>query len=361
MTPAYQAQLQTKTKRVSTLLSEFNAPEPEVYASPEKHYRMRAEFRVWHEGDTLNYVMFPKGQAKTPYVVEQFDAASTTINHLMPKVLAYVQDKPPLRQRLFQADFLSNKAGDCLLSLIYHRKLDDEWLALARTMSNALGVSVIGRSRKQKLVVDNDFITETFSVASKELRYQQIENSFSQPNAAVNEHMLNWAYAATTNLNDDLLELYCGNGNFTLALARQFTKVMATEVSKSSIASARKNAIDNNVDNITIVRLSAEEVSQALSHVREFRRLKDIEVDDFSFSTVFVDPPRAGIDDETLKFIAQFNNIVYVSCNPNTLQNNLRSLNKTHRIEKLAIFDQFPFTDHIETGVLLKSIAANPV
>ncbi len=354
MTETYQAQLQDKTARVSALLSEFTAHEPQVYQSPEQHYRMRAEFRVWHEGDTLNYVMFPKGQSNAPYIVKQFEAASDTINKLMPLVLDYARDKPALRTRLFQADFLSNKAGDCVLSLIYHRKLDEQWVIEAKNMGEALNVSIIGRSRKQKLVIDKDYITETFNVAGNDISYQQIENSFSQPNAYVNEHMLNWAHDAASGLGDDLLELYCGNGNFTLALASQFNKAMATEVSKSSIASARKNAAINGKDNITIVRLSAAEVSQALSHVREFRRLEDVDIDAFSFSTVFVDPPRAGIDDETLAFIAQFSNIIYVSCNPNTLQDNLRSLTKTHYIDKLAIFDQFPFTDHVESGVLLR-------
>ena len=61
----------------------------------------------------------------------------------------------------------------------------------------------------------------------------------------------------------DLLELYCGNGNFTLPLATRVRKVLATEISKSSVNAALANLADNGVDNVTLVRLSAEELTQA--------------------------------------------------------------------------------------------------
>ena len=58
-------------------------PELEVFESPEQHYRMRAEFRVWHEGDDMYYVMFNQ-ETKEKYRVDQFPAASRLINDLMP-------------------------------------------------------------------------------------------------------------------------------------------------------------------------------------------------------------------------------------------------------------------------------------
>jgi tRNA (uracil-5-)-methyltransferase len=45
--------------------------------------------------------------------------------------------------------------------------------------------------------------------------------------------------------------------------------------------------------------------------------------------------------------------IVYISCNPETLARDLKQLTRTHRIERAAMFDQFPHTEHIESGVLL--------
>jgi tRNA (uracil-5-)-methyltransferase len=67
-------------------------------------------------------------------------------------------------------------------------------------------------------------------------------------------------------------------------------------------------------------------------------------------------PPRAGIDAETLKLLQRFEKIIYISCNTDTLYDNLKTLTQTHKIVKFALFDQFPFTHHVESGVLLEKI-----
>ncbi len=100
--------------------------------------------------------------------------------------------------------------------------------------------------------------------------------------------------------------------------------------------------------------MSSEEFTQALNGDRPFRRLADIDLQGYDFSTIFVDPPRAGLDSETEKLVCRFDNILYISCNPETLANNLSQITKTHSIESVAVFDQFPWTDHLESGVLLR-------
>ncbi len=66
-----------------------------------------------------------------------------------------------------------------------------------------------------------------------------------------------------------------------------------------------------------------------------------------------VDPPRAGLDIDTIKLISNIENIIYISCNPETLARDLVGLTQTHKIMQSAIFDQFPHTHHIESGVFL--------
>ena len=114
------------------------------------------------------------------------------------------------------------------------------------------------------------------------------------------------------------------------------------------------------MDNIQIARLSAEEFTEAFSGCRTFRRLAEsgIALADYDFSTIFIDPPRAGVDNATLQLVARFDRIIYVSCNPETLAANLQTLTQTHRIQAAALFDQFPFTPHIESGVMLTRKAA---
>lgn len=103
-----------------------------------------------------------------------------------------------------------------------------------------------------------------------------------------------------------------------------------------------------------IARLSAEETHQAVRGVRQFRRLTGIAgVRELPEGTVLVDPPRAGLGPEVLRFVARFRSIVYISCSPGTLASNLQSLSETHDVIEARAFDQFPFTPHLEAAVLL--------
>ena len=214
-------------------------------------------------------------------------------------------------------------------------------------------MQVIGRSRGQKVVLGRDWLLEEFELNGRQLRYQQIEGSFTQPNGRVNRQMLGWACAQATTLGGDLLELYCGNGNFTIALAPLFERVLATEVSKSSVRAAEYNLRANGVDNVALVRASSAEISDVLAGREVLKRMKDIDLGRYRFSTLFVDPPRSGLDATTLELAAGFENILYISCNPQTLQENVAALQATHKVSAAAVFDQFPYTHHLECGLLL--------
>ena len=274
----------------------------------------------------------------------------------MGRLLAEIHASELLRRSLFQVEFLTTLSGDALITIIYHKKLDEAWETEARAMQARLGFPVIGRSRKQKIVLERDYVTETLTVDGKQFHYRQIEGGFTQPNGDVNQKMLSWARSASEGIGGDLVELYCGNGNFSVALAEKFDRVLGTEISKTSVNAAQVNITDNNLDNLIIARLSSEEFVQALRGEREFHRLKsqDIDLSSYNFRTVLVDPPRAGLDDESVQQISEYDNIIYVSCNPETLHANLMELCKTHEITRFAMFDQFPYTHHIETGVTLK-------
>lgn len=350
----YDQQLQDKVGRFKELMAPFSDREISVFSSPAKHYRMRAEFKMWHEKGKVHYAMYEQGQYKRPFIIDEYDIGSERMNELMPTLLSELNQNDELKHRLFQAEFLTTTTGEAVVTLIYHRQLNDDWQVQAETLSTKLKAHIIGRSRKQKRVIGADNVFETMTVGGRNYRYQQVESSFTQPNASICNTMLNWATESTQSIAGDLLELYCGNGNFTLPLSQNFDKVLATEISKTSVNSALLNIKDNQIDNIEIARMSSEEFSQAMDGEREFRRLKHIDLSSYNFSTVFVDPPRAGLDDHTVDIVKGFEHIIYVSCNPETLCNNLTSICDSHEIIELAMFDQFPYTHHIEAGVVLK-------
>lgn len=131
-----------------------------------------------------------------------------------------------------------------------------------------------GRSRKQKIVIGNDFVHERLAVNGRDYIYKQVrhfnlssvekgaskkvEGCFTQPNGAVCAHMLSWAQTAsnpkTSPPANDLLELYCGNCNFTIPLAQSFRHVIATEVSRAAVQAGKQNLETNHVDNVLLVR-----------------------------------------------------------------------------------------------------------
>lgn len=355
----YPIQLNTKVEELTQDFGKFAMPSLELFPSEPIHYRMRAEFRVWHEGDDLYYIMFDK-ETRAKYRVDLFPTASKAINVMMPALLDAVKDKPLLRNKLFQVDFLSTLSNQVLISLLYHKPIDDAWELEAKELKNELAklgyvVDIIGRARKIKKVLGNDYVIEELSVFGEKYIYQQVENSFTQPNAKVAEKMLEWAVKHTRDSSGDLLELYCGNGNFSLALAQNFERVLATELAKPSVDSAQYNIKANNIDNVKILRLSAEEFTQAMNGEREFRRLKNanVELSEYNCNTIFVDPPRSGMDIDTCKMVQGYNRIIYISCNPETLKSNLEILTETHNVTHFALFDQFPYTHHMEVGVVL--------
>ncbi len=351
---AYDQQLQEKVASLQSRFQGLELPDLDIYCSSPLNYRMRAEFKIWQQDGRADYAMYRQGKHRQAYIIEAFPAGSTTITALMPPLLEQINQCDILRHRLFSVEFLTTLSGEAVITLLYHRPLDSIWEARATELAAHMKTDIIGRSRKQKVVIGRDYVVEKLQVAGRTYLYQQKETGFTQPNAQVNEKMLDWARRHSADFGGDLLELYCGNGNFTAVLAQNFNRVLATEIAKISVNSARYNFDANSIENIEIVRLSSEEITQALNAVRPFRRLRHVDLQSYVFSTVFVDPPRAGLDDDTIELLRRFDNIIYISCNPETLHANLLALDSSHRIEHFAAFDQFPYTHHLEAGAVLK-------
>jgi tRNA (uracil-5-)-methyltransferase len=388
---SYDEQKEFKLKDAKELFAPLWSGEFEWHSSQTGHYRTRAEFMIWHDGDDISYAMhklknikesapmldasFPKPHVRNDLTQQggiigapqnQIDKigklpiancpkVDKKIADLMPRLLAFIKNSEILRQKLFGIEFLSSR-DEVLATLLYHKKLDEAWQDEARGLC-ALGIKVVGRSRGVKINISEDFVRETLHINDKEFKYIVYDTSFSQPNRGVNEQMISWVLGKISSAKRaDLLELYCGHGNFTLPLSFLFEKVLATEISKSSIHAAKENCALNEAHNITFARLSAQEFVSAYNREREFKRLADIELGSYNFSHLLMDPPRAGLDEHSLRLASDFKNIIYISCNPKTLFDDLTKLTATHKITSFALFDQFPYTHHIESGVILERI-----
>lgn len=351
---SYEEQLEHKISSLEKLFYPIDIKNWEQFKSKKIHYRNRAEFRIWHDGDKISYAMH--GFDKKPVLINLCPKADEQINKIMPLLLEKIENNPILKERLFSVEFLSATKG-LVVTLAYHKPLGKDWEMEAKPLENELGVYLIGRSRGVKKVLSQDAVWDSLHVNDKEYLYYLQEGAFSQPNRSVNAQMIAWVMdKLASEKKRDLLELYCGHGNFTMPLSGLFDKVLATEISKKSIAAALKNCEANGRNNIDFVRLSAQELTQALKKERPFQRLRDVDLDSFAFSHILVDPPRAGMDEESCALASRFQTIIYISCNPQTLLRDIQYFSKTHRIQAGAVFDQFPYTHHLECGVILTSV-----
>ena len=360
--------------------SPHGLPETQVFTSEPLNFRMRASFSMWRDGADVHYIMYNKPNATSdeeegggrgrggkpkrgpPHEVVTYPMGSRRINELMPVLREEVMRVDELRLKINDVRFLTTTTGDALISMTYNRPIDaNVWGDAARELAATLGgdVRIVGRSRKVKIVVGGETVSETLQVPGRgACHYTQTEGAFTQPNAGVCEKMLGWAYDATRDSQDgDLCELYCGNGCFTVALAPNFRHVVATELSKASVELADANLARNGVQHARVARLSADEFAEAVAGTRRFARLDEAGIElpgAYRFSTLLVDPPRAGLDAACRALAATFARIVYISCNPESLARDVAELRATHRVTRLAAFDQFPYTPHLECGLVLE-------
>ena len=342
-----------KVLEAKRLFAPFFKGEFELFSSPTSHFRTRAELSFFHdENGKISYAMFDK---KQKYIVENLDFADEKICALMPKLLKELNLNQNLKNKLFGVEFLASKE-ELSVTLLYHKDIFTIKEDL-ENLTKTLKLNLIARSRGKKLIFGRENLRQVLNIKDKKIYYEFDNDCFIQPNTHINEKMIEWVLKQiSTGEKNDLLELYCGYGNFTLALASSFEQILATELSKKNIAYALKNCTLNNTTNIHFARLSSEELNSALRKEREFFRLKDIDLDSFNFSHILLDPPRAGLEESVIELAQNYHHIIYISCNPTSLKENLTKLTKTHTITNFALFDQFALTPHLESGVILKKV-----
>lgn len=179
----------------------------------------------------------------------------------------------------------------------------------------------------EKLVYGSDYIT----INVDKFKYAVYPKSFFQ----INTNMISKLYDKVkeyAGVDNSLLDLYCGAGTIGIYLSDNFKEVRGVEVNKDAITSANINKKINNINNISFECTRAGDINKIDADV------------------VVVDPPRSGLDNNTIKMLLDSNvkKIVYVSCNPITLARDLNLLKTRYELKDITLFDMFPKTVHVE-------------
>ena len=315
-----------------------------INLSPSTSFRSRCEFSYGKN----HYVMHDINEK---IYIKTFKDASLDIQNLMPILLKRISENNEINHKLFQVNFRSNQHNKIMVTMIYHKIIDKSLINLVNQISDDLKVNIIIRSKNYKYETRGLYLDDT--LIYKNLKIYQTDNTFTQSNKYLVDKMIFKVIDFIEN-PDDLLELYCGIGTFTIPLSFIFNKVLATENSRNSIKCLNKSLKENNISNIHNARLSSDEVSE-LFKGKIFNRMNSKSISDFNFSHILLDPPRSGLTENVIKLASNFKNIIYISCSAKTY---IRDINliRSHKITNIELFDQFPNKNHLEIVSVLKMI-----
>lgn len=242
-----------------------------------------------------------------------------------------------------------------------------------RVLNNSLLVTVLSKSEKLKNIenyyneLKEDFVTVGVSVSKikdkvmlnyniknligdneiedcfNSVKYLINNGSFMQVNNQIKNEIYNYVL---TNISKDeiVIDAYSGAGLLTALVSKVALKVYGIEIVKEASVLADKLAKENNIINMLNIN---GDCSTELPKLIKNEKLKNC--------TIILDPPRQGCDKRVIDTILKVgpNKIIYVSCNPVTLNRDLKLLETEYRIDLIQPFDMFPQTANVECVAML--------
>ena len=181
-----------------------------------------------------------------------------------------------------------------------------------------------------------DFLNENIN----DLNYRISYDSFFQINPRVAQILFN-TIDENIDVNDNVLDIYCGVGTLSLSAAKKAKQVVGIEIVKNAILNAKFNAKINNIQNTEFILGDASNI--------KFSKYNN-------FNKVIVDPPRSGLTNSVISTILKINpeEIIYVSCDPQTLVRDIKILSANYVIKDSFVLDMFCYSYHVECVCLLK-------
>ena len=218
--------------------------------------------------------------------------------------------------------------------------------ALTSKFKNINAVVINENKRRTNAVLGfrniNLYNVNTFTEIIGGKKYIVEPNAFFQVNTNQCEKLYQ---TLVDNLNltqdDNVLDAYCGCGSISLFISDLVKSVTGVEISPQAINSANKNMKINSVTNTKFI---CKDINKEITNVGKLK-----------YSTLIVDPPRAGLSREFINLINEstIQKLGYVSCNPDTLLRDLAILSKYYNIDSLTPVDMFSQTYHVEVVVTL--------
>lgn len=320
----------------------------EIVASPgEYDYRSRVQFKLHYHRSGLGIGFFRTGTHHVEDAPNGCPVAAPVINQVLQnfrEVLATFPDPAALQQ----IDLTAAEKG-VVAVIHYGGKEPERAVSFLKGKFDELtpleGLYLkSGRSYSLTCIAGSGHLEYSMpAVEPCSLLFKP--GGFSQVNMAQNRAIMELVRKLAAPEKDHrILDLYCGNGNFSLPLAREVASITGIEEYEESIAAAIDNCRRNKIHNARFF---------CLDTVKGLRRLQK---EGEYFQTIILDPPRSGAADAVTEiYTLAPDRIIYISCDPGTLARDCGLLAAGgYRVEISVPVDMFPQTYHLESVTLLK-------
>ncbi len=337
-----QAQLELKQTQVLEQLERIGHTKP-ASVSPALtannwHYRRSARIGINQLADGEPIIGFRRRGSNLLTQIDNCAVLDERISDIFTQVRNGLRDSGDIRY-ITQLDLnLGDQGG--YLSLRLKRELSDEHLETFTSLAEHYSLAL------QYQVIDAEQNNPPTELSSYQLGDQVLEfrpGDFIQVNAAINQQMISKA-CQLLNLKpeDQILDLFCGLGNFSLPVAQSGASVTGIEGSMSMVGQAQRNARQNKLDNC---RFFCGNLADDLKGLQWFKK---------GYNKIIIDPPRTG----AASLIPQICGlrpelILYISCNPGALARDSQGLaEEGYTLQEFLVMDMFPQTHHIESMAL---------
>ena len=244
----------------------------------------------------------------------------------------------------------NDKINDIISKLSNHKGIEE---VLIRTSNDLNEVLLDIKSNLENyneflgladvLIVNDKTITKKDSIITNvgNKKYYLSSKSFFQVNISLTKQLFDKIVEYVKVIKPkNVLDLYCGTGSIGIYISEYANKIIGVDCNRSNIEDAKKNNKLNDINNIEYI---CDKVENCIDKFKDY-------------DLVIVDPPRSGLDKLSIEHIKKMSpkNIIYVSCNPQTLIRDIKLLNDNYKNKEITPYNMFPRTYHCESVTVLE-------
>lgn len=326
----YHSQLTYKQHKVYEILKKFTKEDIKVNSiiHTDNQFNYRNKITL-HVGKKIGY--YTK-KSKEIVPICKCNIADAAINH----ILAYMQNNMDMKNINEIIIRKSKYTHEVMVIIKSNEKINEDYFI--NHFKDKVTSLIACEKNTYKTLYGSSYIREIMN----EFQFLISKDSFFQVNTECAIQLYNQVkeYANLTG-GETVLDLYCGTGTIGIYISKMAKYVLGVEMNEHAIQDANQNKKLNHVQNIDFICGDSSDIVTKLSH---------------DFDVIIVDPPRAGLDKNTLKFLkeSKANRIIYVSCDPITLARDINELKTIYHINEVTPVDMFPNTAHVECVCVLK-------